>query len=214
MVMSLSLSSARPRAQILRDLFGGDVNTLERHAAAMLAGVSKTPKSADDEPLELEDVVADLTNASGLSEDDARLVKMLGDCAFVSHPTDKGNASWLTRAQLVERIKTLKPITDPSAIFATVLNPEDALALRAIVDEMQRRVGAQLDGGDFESAAATLRALFSIEVIDNVHVTRMVEGVKDSVFARARDVDRVAMEAVMRERCDNAESARAGPSRG
>ena len=189
-----------------------------RHAAAMLVGVSKAVTGYLDDGeivnIELDDIVGDLTNATGLSEDDTRLVKMLGDRAFVSHPADKGNASWLTRALVLERIRALDPITDPSAIFATVLNPEDDLALRAIVNEMQRRAGVQLDGGDFESAAATLRALFSIEVIDNVHVTRMVEGVKDSVFARARDVDRVAMEAVMRERCDDAESARAGPSRG
>ena len=87
-----------------------------------------------------------------------------------------------------------------------MLNPEDDLALRAIVNEMQRRAGVQLDGGDFESAAATLRALFCIEVIDNVHVTRMVEGVKDSVFARARDVERAALEAVMHARFDDADA--------
>ena len=71
--------------------------------------------------VELEGAVADLTNASGLSEDDARLVKMLGDRAFVSHPADKGNASWLTREQLVERIRALEPITEPGAIFANVV---------------------------------------------------------------------------------------------
>ena len=82
------------------------MNTLVRHAAAMLVGVSKAPKGyLDDEGeavnIELDDIVGDLTNASGLSEDDTRLVKMLGDRAFVSHPADKGNASWLTWAPLL-----------------------------------------------------------------------------------------------------------------
>ena len=54
-------------------------------------------------------------------------------------------------------------------------------------------------------AATTLRALFRIEVIGNVHVTRLVEGVKDSVFARVRDFERAAFEAVMQEQFDDAE---------
>ena len=163
--------------------------------------------------VELEDIVDDLTNASGLSEDDARLVKMLGDRAFVSHPTDKGNASWLTRAPLLERIQTLEAIREPSAIFATVLSTEDDLALRDIVTEMERRVGVQLDGRDYAAAAATLRTLMRIDVIDNVHVTRMLHGVKDLVHARARDVERAAIEAVMQERFDDAEPTCLGSTR-
>ena len=192
--------------QILCDLFGGEVATLGRHAPAMLVGVSRTPKTQDEDDVELEDVVERLTDPSGLPPEHANLVETLGSRTFVSHPTDEGNETWLNHSQLVERIRDLQPITDPKSIFKTVLIKEDELELCNIVKEMQEQVDEVLNKGDYDSAEETLRDLFSIQAIESKHVDDLLSGVKDDLWERARVILREVMDAVMVGRVEDAES--------
>ena len=174
----------------------------------MLVGVSKVPRAQDDDihvPIELSDVVDKLTESSGLPEELAALVRTLGERTFVSHPTDDGNETWETQWRLTERIRALKPITDPSSIFKTVLIADDELALRNIVEEMQRRVNDLLNKNAYDSAEQTLRDLFGIKAVDNQDVTRRLSDVSNDLWKRALAFLIAAMEATMLERFEDAE---------
>ena len=199
--------SVKELIKILRDLFGGDVRRLVNAAPAILLGVNKVPlKQGRRETLvELSNVVKKVTNPSSLSEEEAELVQMLSPRMFVCDPLGKGNETWLTREQLRDRIKALEPITDPSAIFSTVLTTEDEQALHHIVDEMTKRVIAALESKKYGEAADSLTQLYAIELIDNVRVTRMLNRTKDTLRNHVHALEREATKLAMLEAFERVE---------
>ena len=50
---------------------------------------------------------------------------------------DNGNECWLKREQIVDAIDKLPCIDKPEHAFHTVLNAEDLVALRTMVDNMK-----------------------------------------------------------------------------
>ena len=138
-----------------------------------------------------------LTDPSGLSEEQASITHALHDQIFVFDPVDEGNTTWLKRDAAIELIQTLESITNPSEIFKTVLTVNDELALIKLVGEMQQRMLSQMRAQDYDDAAKTLSQLMSIEVIDNMAVTRLVQNVKDSVRTHAQHIERKATQAAM-----------------
>ena len=165
---------------ILRDLFGGSADLLVKHAPALLVGVSQAPKMDDDGDLrEMDEFMDIIMDKSGLSEEQEKLIDALGANVFVSHPVEgMGNASWLTRPQLIECINTLDPITDPSNIFSTVLTAEDEQALHDIAGKMQTRIDSFMDERAYKEAASALDQFCVIDVIDNNRVTRLLQAVQ------------------------------------
>jgi len=132
-----------------------------------------------------------IMDKSGLSEEQGKLIDALGANVFVSHPVEgMGNASWLTRPQLVERIKILDPITDPSNIFSTVLTVEDEQALHDIAGKMQARIDDFMNERAYKEAASALDQFCVIDVIDNNRVTRLLRAVQVRESERERELER------------------------
>ena len=193
--------------QILRDMFGGRAERIIQHAQSLLVGVSRAPRNVDDDDMELSDFRDELTDSSGLPDDMAEVMSALTGSGriFVSHPLDKGNDSWLKRPQLLDAIRALEPITEPSAIFSTVLTVSDEHALHTMVSEMAGRVDASLQELDYSGAAATLDSLDIVEKIDNVRVTRLLGDVTATVLMHVLSMEREANKLAMLEQFDAAE---------
>ena len=196
--------------KILRDLFGGQVERLVENKQAILVGVSKAPLTQGRRatPVELPAIVAEVTDPSSLSTEQSELIAALRDSVFAFDPLDEGNASWLLRDQLIERVKSgITPIVDPSRIFSTVLTVEDELALLSIVAEMSGRVVAALDAHDYQQARTTLTSLKAIDVIDNVKVTRMLSSVSEKLRHHVQALEREANRSAMHENEQGTERA-------
>jgi len=87
-------------------------------------GISRVPKKDDDEPIELDDIARHFANTSGLTAECAAVVNVLAPTLFLFSPYDDRNESWLTREQMVSKLRDLQPIDDSNGIFKTVLNLE------------------------------------------------------------------------------------------
>ena len=138
--------------KILRDLFG---EQLENNFDKMLLGLSKAPKTEkrldDDEedevdyPMELDDFVTLVSNKSGLSESDGRILDALSRRVFVYDPREKGNRTWVKRVELLEQVKILPKVENPQDVFQTVLTAEDEDVLGRIAHALQSRVSDLLE---------------------------------------------------------------------
>ena len=66
-----------------------------------------------------------MSDTAGMSEEMANCVMELRERVFLYHPADQGNATWLKRDEIIQRIQELEVITEPSSIFCTVLTVDD-----------------------------------------------------------------------------------------
>ena len=84
----------------------------------------------DGEAVELEHIRDLMSDTAGMSEDMEKCVVELRERIFLYHPSDDGNATWLKRDEIIQRIQELEVITEPSSIFRTVLTVDDEKVLR------------------------------------------------------------------------------------
>lgn len=181
--------------RILQDLFGGETDNLLKHTESILVGVSQVPRGYMDDdfqpvPHELDFVVAQLTDSSGLAEDQNRILKALSSQIFVFCPRDMGNKSWVTREQLIDRLETVVRMSDPSNIFTTVLTAEDQILLRDITGKMQQAAIDALGREEYETAAKKFGQLNSIDKIDNPQVARLLADAKINFKNHMDDIGR------------------------
>jgi hypothetical protein len=179
----------RQLVKILLNLFG-TAETFENSAAAMLVGVSRVPPrqmldGVNATDVTLDDVISQLGDTSGLAQEEAKVVNLLTTRCFIMHPTDLGDSSWTTQKQLVQRIRGLTPIVDPSKIFETVLIADDMVKLDAIVNTMAGYSTKQMDARDFDGAANTFKQLFFLDRIGNTAVTQSLRDATTQVWAVA-----------------------------
>ena len=116
----------RELTNILTDLFGHPKN-LQKNTPSILLGVSQVQDPLGNVPagFELEHIRDLMSDTAGMSEDMEKCVTELRERIFLYHPSDDGNATWLKRDEIIQRIQELDVITEPSSIFRTVLNVDD-----------------------------------------------------------------------------------------
>ncbi len=85
------------------------------------------------------------------------VLRILAARMFVFDPEDNGPASWLRRDALIAQIDEVKFVEDPNDVFSTVLNVEDEVKLRAIVEELGKRAESGLRDRNYVQASVALR---------------------------------------------------------
>jgi hypothetical protein len=157
---------------------------LEDNAASIPLGISQVPTSIGNyKIIDIESVMGMLADGRGLPAREAKLLVILSNNIFMAHPAKDmdPNLGWVNLEELACFLCGLKSILEPSNIFRTELTPEDERALRAIVEELTKRVTDAMKQNDFVAAASMLASLTKIDVIDNLLLTRIIYQASDTV---------------------------------
>ena len=197
----------RDLAKILQALFS-DAGRMQQLAGSVLLGVTQTPPADENgDSNELEDIRGEVSDTTGLGEDEAAIITSLASSMFLYHPINKGAESWSSREMLLEAIAALTPIDDPGDVFRTVLTLEDESALREIVQALASRVEAGLRERDYLLVGKTLASLNSIERVDNIFVTRLLSQARDGALNTVSQMREHAMQNLMLDLFEEAEHA-------
>ena len=141
--------------------------------------------------MELDDVRSEfIKSLKGATADEADIIRTLNETAFLYHPLNKGNNSWLSHPQLLNRLQTMDVITDPSC-FNTVLLDGYLLKLTEIADALEAQLICALDERDLTAALASLTGMMHLIVLDREEVTnkivRVIKATADAIKAAALD---------------------------
>jgi GTPase SAR1 family protein len=183
LINSESLTDGRGKGfkdmiQIACDLFGSRENLL-RHKDSLLLGITQIRPfnpNEDEEPEPLE-VLKERIQSAEMGIFDKAALEELSNRLFIYDPLDRTDLEYegaLTREPLLEKIQNLTPITNPSAIFRTVLTPTDEKRLLEISRKMGIDIEEALLRKDFPQAASRLRHLESLTVIDHKAIRRIL----------------------------------------
>ena len=96
---------------------------------------------------------------------------------LVFHLLGRGDDSWSKRDAILERLRGLPPIRDPSTLFQSVLVAEDKERLREMVAALGREVRSHLGSGcgdRYAEAARLVRDLLELRVVEHGFVERLV----------------------------------------
>ena len=155
--------------RMLVKLFG-DETTLLKHASSMTTVISRCPQTVDEEPLELDEVKPLLEDSAGLNNEEAGVLEMMAESVVLSHPADKGNESWCTRAQILAKIEGLERLENPSSVCQTALSIEYEANLREVVTTYKDRATEAMSAGDFTAVALNLESLEQLSAVQNAIV--------------------------------------------
>jgi hypothetical protein len=139
-----------------------------------------------------------------MSDAMAGVLRTLGESLFVFDPLEEGPASWLTRGELVARLKALPPINDPHAVFNAVLSAEDELKLREIVEALVAQSERGLRSGDFAQTAAALLSMGRLDRLGSAVTARLVAQALRRFDATVGDMERSVQQLAMQGRFDHA----------
>mmetsp|Transcript_47509 Transcript_47509/g.154228 ORF Transcript_47509/g.154228 Transcript_47509/m.154228 type:complete len:709 (-) Transcript_47509:2135-4261(-) len=184
---------------ILLSLFGS-VEQVEAHAPSVLLAISQAPVTHPETgaAMSLERYMRTLLSPSGLDTATGEVLHALSGRVCVFHLLGRGDASWLARDALLERVRGLPPIGTPSSLFQSVLGSEDRERLRALIAALGKdlreclsrcelRVRGQLgatSAAGFGEAARLAAELLELRVVEHGFVSSLVEG---EVLAAARE---------------------------
>ena len=195
----------RDLISILSGLFGS--TDIIQKRSSLLVGITHAPiVDGDGDPYDLDRLKGELLDGSGMSDAHASVLKALADSAFVYHPLGKGDSTWLSRAELIQRIKDLRPLSDPSSIFRTVLTPDDELKLRGVVKSLVGDVEKHVKDSHYGEAASTLAHLGRIDCIDNAVVPRLLTDAGNSVSSGLHAMAINAQQEVSEQNFDSAQA--------
>jgi len=76
----------------------------------------------------------------GLEEVEVAILQVLQDSLFVFDPLNRGHETWDTSEQIVEKLKRLEPIKNPSDIFRTHLTSDDQVALTELAANLNTSI--------------------------------------------------------------------------
>ena len=170
----------------------------KEHKRAILLGVTQCfPRDEDDDPVELDDVKKDfLRSLDGATADEAEIIRTLNETAFLYHPLNKGNRSWLSHPQLLKRLQSMEAITDPIC-FNTVLVEGDLLKLAEIADALEKQIVGALGERDLTSALTPLAEIMHLNVLDSQKVANKIVRI---IQATADAFKATTLEAILK--CD------------
>ena len=157
---------------------------MREHAASVLLAISQAPVAHPESgaPMTLEMHRSKLLDPSGLDEaaralfgalprgsshrgvatqPDRRgwtLAGTLGANVLCYHLLDRGDASWLVRDGIIERIRALEPIGNPAALFQSAIDEGDKESLRELIRVLGETVGSLLCDGAYEAAVDAVSA--------------------------------------------------------
>ena len=152
--------------------------------------------------MELDDVRNEfLRSVEGATTDEADIIRTLNETAFLYHPLNKGNSSWLGHPQLLKILQTMDAITDPSC-FDTVLVDGDLLKLTEIVDALEVQIIGALDARDLTAALTPLTEMMHLNALDRKEVTNKIVRV---IQATADAIKATTLEEIMKSDFDGAE---------
>ena len=142
---------------------GGGVKGLKGHAESILFLVSKAPPTCD-----VVNARKQLAEATKLLNEEERSVALeLFERAELYHPLDQGHATWIKLSTLKNKIKGLKPISEPGSIYRSPLSFADEKLLREITNELVTTVTRNLsDQRGFPLCADSLAALERLNVVN------------------------------------------------
>ena len=160
---------------ILSGLFGTGEEVIQ-HSRSVLLAISQAPVSHAETgaPLGLGDHREKLLDPSGLDDDARRLLGTLGENVGIFHLLGRGDATWLTRDAIIERIKRLAPITAPASLFQTAIDEADKESLRMLVAGLAEQVRQTMHAGDYHAAADLVNDLFELRLVDTGFVAAIV----------------------------------------
>lgn len=141
----------------------GGVKGLKGHAESILFLVSKAPPTCD-----VVNARKQLAEATKLLNEEERSVALeLFERAELYHPLDQGHATWIKLSTLKNKIKGLKPISEPGSIYRSPLSFADEKLLREITNELVTTVTRNLsDQRGFPLCADSLAALERLNVVN------------------------------------------------
>ena len=150
---------------ICSHLFGSTQN-IEKYKDSILLGISQVspydPEFDGDEFKEW------------LTEDTPEIMKVLAERVFFFDPIDREIDGAWKRAECLQQITKLKPITNPGNIFKTVLTDSDEQALLKIANSLNATIKDLLAKGETKGAAKKHSYLVRLSAIDHSSVERLL----------------------------------------
>lgn len=172
----------RDLLSILLGLFGS-VERVKEHAPSVLLAISHCPVHHPEtgEAMTLARYREALLDPDGLDETTGEVLKALldvGDNVCIFHLLGRGGSSWLSREQIISRVRSLPPMAEPTSLFQSVLSDSDKEKLRSLVGSLGADVRALLSEATpaaYASAASLVSDLLELRLIEHGFVAGLVE---------------------------------------
>eukprot|EP00928_Gymnodinium_smaydae_P061201 TRINITY_DN45344_c0_g1_i1.p1 TRINITY_DN45344_c0_g1~~TRINITY_DN45344_c0_g1_i1.p1 ORF type:complete len:952 (-),score=99.80 TRINITY_DN45344_c0_g1_i1:132-2987(-) len=181
---------------ILGGLFG-DVESLKKHADSVILAISQAPTVHPEtgKPMSLASYQKKLLDPSGLDDEAKQFLSAIGDAnVILYHLLGRGDSTWLQREAMIERIKILRPIEEPSSLFQSAINDSDKESLRDLVHQLGDEVKRFIDSGEYEAAADIASDLFELNLVGHSFISSLVDTVIDALIGERMSTVRSMIE--------------------
>lgn len=163
---------------ILIGLFG-TVERVRAHAPSVMLGITQAPTMHPETGavMSLERYRTTLLNPAGADGPTAQVLSALSN-VFIFHLLERGDASWMRRDALLERLRGMPPIAEPSTLFQAVLGASDKERLRGLVAALGHQVRSCLSAGSasgYAEAARLTSELLELRLVEHGFVVWLIE---------------------------------------
>ena len=201
--------------QILGGLFGTPED-VRAHARSVLLVISQAPARHPESgaSITLGQHARKLLDPTGLDEDGRKTLGALGTNVCVYHLLGRGDASWLDRSAIIDRINELEPITTPASLFRSAIAEHDKESLREMVTSLCAQVSSSMAFREYQWAADQVSDLLEIKNTQSDFVNAIIdEAVTAAVVSERTRIVRAAVDRCLVSKKDGS-PARGSPAQG